>query len=580
VALLTHPLCHGGAERGPHLRFAREFELQALRGKVAFPTAETLRHWAAGRRGEDRQTAAEWAEWVGDFLSARETGPLPFADRVRAHVELAEALAGGPGIDGAGGLYDEDAGAAARDLIDELAAEAASGGPMNARDYADFFAALAADREARSVLRPHALIQVWGTLEARVQGADLLILAGLNEGVWPAAPKADPWLNRPLRDAAGLRLPDRVIGLSAHDFQQAVSAPRVWLSRARRDAETDTVPSRWLNRITNLLEGASGTSRDCLRQMRARGDGWIAMAETLTRPAEDAQPEPRPAPAPPAAARPGEIGVTEVEDLVRDPYKVYARRVLGLRPLDPLRAQPDAALRGSVLHEVLDRFIAAHPDALPDDAEAQLLQIAEEVLAEEAPWPAARRLWHARLARVAPWFVRTEAERRDLAQPWLRETKGKWTVPGLPRPLTVVGKADRIDRLPDGRIAIYDYKSGKPPTEKEERAFAKQLWLEAAMAADGAFGGAGPLETARIAYIGLGASPDVVAHDPDPADLAKLTEEFRRLMAHFLDESTGYPSRRAVKTLSWRGDFDQLARYGEWDETDIAEPQPVGREEA
>lgn len=576
VALLSHPLCHSGAERGPHLRFAREFELQALRGKVAFPTPETLQRWAGERKGEDKAEATTWADWVASFLGPRETGPLPFADRVASHVAMAEALAAGPGQAGAGGLYDADAGEAARKLIDDLTSEAGFGGQMNARDYADFFSALCADREARSVLRPHALIQVWGTLEARVQGADLLILAGLNEGVWPAAPKADPWLNRPLRDAAGLRLPDRVIGLSAHDFQQAVSAPRVWLSRSKRDAETDTVPSRWLNRITNLLAGASDTSKACLQQMQARGDAWIAMAETLMRPEGTVAAAARPAPAPPEKARPTEISVTEVEDLVRDPYKVYAKRVLGLRPLDPLRAQPDAALRGSVLHEVLDRFVAACPDVLPPDAEARLLQIADEVLAEEAPWPAARRLWRARLERVTPWFIRTEAERRALASPWLREEKGKWAVPGLPRPLTLVGKADRIDRMPDGRIAIYDYKSGKPPTEKEERAFAKQLWLEAAMAADGAFREGEPLETARIAYIGLGAKPDEVVHDLDPAELAKLTADFRQLMVHFLDPSSGFPSRRAVKNVAWRGDFDQLARYGEWDETDPAKTLPVG----
>jgi RecB family exonuclease len=230
------------------------------------------------------------------------------------------------------------------------------------------------------------------------------------------------------------------------------------------------------------------------------------------------------------------------------------------------------------LHDILDRFTEAFPDALPEGAETELLGLADNVLAEQAPWPAARRLWHARLARVAPWFLRTEEERRAFATPWLREAKGRWTVPGLPhaRPVTLVGKADRIDRLEDGRIAIYDYKSGKPPTEKEERSFAKQLWLEAAMAADGAFGEDGPLETARIAYIGLGASPVVVAHDPTRDQIETLKAEFRQLLAHFLDPRTGFPSRRAVKTTRFAGDYDQLARYGEWDETAPPLRLPVG----
>ncbi len=579
VALLSHPLCHSGADRGDHLRFSREFELRALRGKVAFPTRQIMRAWAEKTPEADREKATAWADWVAHvLLQPAPSGPQPFVDAVTRQIAVAEALAAGPDQDGSGALFLKDAGEGARALLDELLAESGAAGPMTMRDYADFFSALAADREVRSVLRPHALIQIWGTLEARVQGADLLILAGLNEGVWPAAPNPDPWLNRSLRDAAGLRLPDRVIGLSAHDFQQAIAAPQVWLSRSRRDAETDTVPSRWLNRLVNLLSGASEESKAALGDMKSRGDHWTKMAEALMRPSKASEAAARPAPAPPSSARPREISVTDVEDLVRDPYKVYARRVLRLRPLEPLRLQPDAALRGSVLHDILDRFVGNWAHDLPSDAEDDLLKLAEETLAEHAPWPAARRLWHARFARVVPWFLQTEAERRALAAPWQREVKGRWTVTGLPHDagVALVGKADRIDRLPDGRIAIYDYKSGKPPTEKEQRSFAKQLWLEAAMAANGAFAGEGPLETARLSYIGLGANPSVSQTEPTSEEIATLTTEFRRLLAHFLDPESGFPSRRAVKNTRFVGDYDHLARYGEWDETAAPLRQPVG----
>ena len=64
--------------------------------------------------------------------------------------------------------------------------------------------------------------------------------AGLVEGVWPPDPRTDPWLNRPMRHALGLDLPERRIGLSAHDFAQLLGAGEVFLTRsakARRRAD-------------------------------------------------------------------------------------------------------------------------------------------------------------------------------------------------------------------------------------------------------------------------------------------------------------------------------------------------------
>jgi double-strand break repair protein AddB len=578
IAILSNPMCHSGVDRGPHLRLLREFELAGLRGKTGFPTPATLHDWAATQQDT---AAPAWAAWVAEtLLTPQVPGDLPFADHVGRHVALAEALAAGPGGADPGELYLKEAGRELAQLTADLRAEGDAGGAMGARDYADMFGGLIADRQVRDGLRPHAQVLIWGTQEARVQGADLVILAGLNEGTWPAAPEADPWLNRPLRDAAGLRLPDRVIGLSAHDFQQAIAAPEVWLSRARRDAETDTVPARWLNRLTNLLGGASPGSDKVLAEMLDRGAEWIAKAEALASPTPEAVaeacPAPRPAPAPPAPARPRRLSVTQIEKLIRDPYEIYARKVLRLSPLDPLRQQPGAAGRGTVLHDVLHVFVEETRAGLPADALDRLMQIADRVLAERAPWPAARRLWRARLERVAPHFLATEAARRAVAAPWLLERRGRWDVPGTA--VTLSGMADRLDLRPDGGVVIYDYKTGAVPSEKQERAFTKQLWIEALMVEAGAFEGQdGPAAAAHIAYLGLGASPQTVAHDPTPEALADIRGGLQRLLGHFADPATGYTSRRAVFEMRGEREFDHLARYGEWDETEPAKVQPVGQ---
>ncbi len=576
AVILKHPLCHSGADRGPHLNRTRDLEIGILRAAPGIPSRAKLVDWAAKRA--DDPGAMAWVGWLCDHLLApTDPGLVPLEDRVARHTARAAALAAGPGEAGTGQLYDAEPGQEAARLMAELVAEGVHGGPISALDYRDFFDALTRDRETRQPLFPHADVLIWGTQEARVQGADLLICAGLNDGIWPAAPPADPWLNRALRAGAGLRLPDRVIGLSAHDFQQAISAPEVWLTRAKRTAETDTVPSRWLNRLINLMEGASPETRAALKAMRDRGAASLAMAETLLTPAETVPFAPRPAPAPPRAARPRRLGVTEIETLIRDPYAIYARHVLRLRPLDPLRTDPDARLRGTILHKVLEQFVIQTKDSLPprDQALSLVMALTDRVLAEEAPFPAVSRLWRARMARVAGFFVDTEITRRTTGTPLGPEIKDQWEVPGTG--VTLAGKADRIDDLGDGAYAIYDYKTGAPPTPEQEKHFNKQLWIEALMIEAGCFGLASGARAAQMAYIGLGSDAKIVSHAPDAVMLAEIAGKLQKRLLHMLDEGWGFSARRAISDTRFQGHFDQLARHGEWDETDPPLIIPVGQ---
>ncbi len=575
LTILKHPLCHAAGERGPHLKRTRDLELDVLRDGAVLSQGNGVRAWAAERT--DDVGAMAWADWVVDSLLHLDPGAhLSLTDRVARHIALTETLVTGSDGSSADALYAGEDGAALRRLMDELTAAATSGGAMSALDYRDFFTALADDREARKSLRPHADILIWGTQEARVQGADLMILAGLNEGTWPKPASADPWLNRAMRAEAGLRLPDRVTGLAAHDFQQAIAAPEVLLTRSLRDDETDTVPARWLNRLTNLLHGSGSTARGVLSDMRKRGQAYVAMAATLTRTIAADAPAPRPAPCPPQIARPTKLSVTQVEKLIRDPYAVYAARVLGLYPLKPLRSTPDAALRGTALHDVMHAFVAATIDTLPDSKAsfAILMAATDDVLAQTAPWPAARRLWRARIAQVAEHIYQSEIGRRHIGTPTLLEAKAEWEVPGTG--VVLRGTADRIDTLHGGGYAIYDYKTGAPPTAKQERAFNKQLWLEALMLAGGAFALTGDLQTHRIAYIGLGTNPKTMQHDPAPADLRLIGTQLRDRLLHMRAPDTGFPARRAMQGVWFSGDYDHLARFGEWDETDAAILIPVG----
>ncbi len=578
LTLLKHPLTHSGIARGPHVLNTQRLELKIRKRGLPYPDGEGLVRLLANtvKTGPDQARLMDWATWVSDtFTGLEQAGAHPLAHWVNTHLALAERIAGGRGAADAGELWQKKAGQKAQEVMQSLAAQAGFGAAMTASEYGDLVGALLADGEVRDRDAPHPDIMIWGTLEARVQGADLVILAGLNEGTWPEAPSPDPWLNRALRHQAGLLLPERRIGLSAHDYQQAIGAREVWLTRAIRSDDAETVVSRWLNRLCNLLEGLpeqGGT--EALEAMRARGESWLARVRAF----EAVTPVPaarRPAPRPPHAARPRTLSVTEIKRLIRDPYAIYARHILKLVELGPLVQSPDALMRGTLAHDILERFLREtqrDPEMLTSE---HLIALARETMAEHVPWPAARAMWLARIERIARWFVDRERQRQSHATPvaFENQAKGQLTWPDIG--FTLNARADRIDRTADGDFLLYDYKTGRPPTPKQQATFDKQLLIEAAMIEQGAFGEIGVGPVALALFIGLGVEPTEVAAPLDTEPPREVLANLRRLIEAYLDPEQGFTSRRMMQQDANAGDYDQLARFGEWDVTDDPLPEDL-----
>ncbi|SEO10746.1 double-strand break repair protein AddB [Salinihabitans flavidus] len=569
LTLLKHPLTHSGGGRGEHLRLTRELELTIRRKGWIYPRPESLITWAA-----ERDDGSEnWAEWVAScFCDRQEPAAVSLEMRVDQLLALSERIAGAGG-DGPCELWQEGAGREAQEVMTALRENAAYAGELNAADFTDLLGAVLSGGEVRDRDAPHPRILIWGTLEARVQGADLVILGGLNEGGWPESTPPDPWLNRAMRDRAGLLLPERRIGLAAHDFQQAIGAQEVWLTRSIRSEDAETVPSRWLNRLCNLMNGLpqQGGAR-ALEDMRDRGQVWLDHANTLEK-ADDVPAVKRPSPCPPIAARPRKLSVTAIKRLIRDPYAIYAREVLRLKPLDPLLKTPDALLRGIVVHDLLERFVRQGTDDPDRLTQMALVDLSDKVLAENVPWPSARALWKARIERVSRHFVDTEIARQAEATPIAYEQGARAVIDSLG--FTLTAKADRIDRDHSGRLIIYDYKTGNPPTKAQQKAFDKQLLLEAAMAEQGAFDGIDPAPVARAVYIGLGTAPKDVPAPLDTIPTETVWAEFQHLIAAYLQPDQGFTSRRAMEKDSDKGDYDQLARFGEWEAADPSMPETL-----
>ena len=123
-----------------------------------------------------------------------------------------------------------------------------------------------------------------------------------------------------MRKEAGLLSPERRIGLSAHDYQQAVCSSSVLITRSTKDNEAETIPSRWLNRLLNLLNGLSGNNGpEAIEKMKGRGTKWLDWANE-TKIFTPSKPAKRPSPKPPKNTRPKKLSVTEIKTLIRDPY--------------------------------------------------------------------------------------------------------------------------------------------------------------------------------------------------------------------------------------------------------------------
>jgi ATP-dependent helicase/nuclease subunit B len=477
--------------------------------------------------------------------------PLAFAAMAARHAEAIAAL---------GGLTDELVAA-----FDEMVA---SGGvDLKPADYPEVFETAIADRQVR---RPEANVRVriFGTVDARLVTVDRMVLGGLVEGIWPPQARTDPWLNRPMRHQLGLDLPERRLGLAAHDFAQALGAPEVMLTRATKLGGTPTVASRLVQRLAAV--GGEARWQGAL----ARGARYVELARKLDAPTQPPRAVTRPEPTPPRAARPTSLSVTEIELWLRDPYSIYARHVLGLRPLDAVDTPPGARDRGTVVHGAIGEFTAQFKDKLPDDIVAELLRLGERHFSSLEDFPDARAFWWPRFQRIARWFADFETRRRSEILKLDAEIHGTLEIPIKDRLFTLRSRADRIEHRADGRYAILDYKTGQVPTPPQVKSgLAPQLTLEGAILRAGRFGtipaGASIAEFLYIALRGVnppGEPRPITWKDSTPdAEADMALRRLAAVVAKFDDPDTPYRSReRPMFLRRGPGDYDHLARVKEW----------------
>lgn len=609
VALFKHPLARFGLSKAELRRSADVLERMALRSGTQIADISLLeplldqavadhnvdRHppeWRIGITEDDILAARGLAvrvkaatEPLAGALLRRSDGRRPFsetftfAEWATRTGQALEAVCGDERAD-LSGLWSGEAGEALATLlrgIIETEGQMDADGPQ----WCDIMEALAASEAVKPRSMRHPRVFIFGALESRLQSMDLVVLGGLNEGNWPGQTANDPFLSRTMKTGIGLEPPERRVGQLAHDFQMACGTRKLIFSRSMRQGSAPTVASRWLQRLLAL-----GGKR-LAETLRSNGSDYLLWARMLDKGGRQALAE-RPAPKPPIELQPRKYSFSEVSRLRRDPYSIYARRILRLHPLDPFNRDPGASERGTLYHRIVDRFVRGDFDIQSPAADEAMVRLLNEAFDEERLPAHIDTIWRPRFAAVGKAFLAWERERARFIRKPLTEVAASMDV-GV-ADIRLTGIADRLDALTDGTFEIIDYKTGSSPSIKEARVLLDpQLALEAAALKAGGFKGMGPGHPQSLLYVRLKPGSrfkvEAVNNENSRAKETKTADqladealiELRKLLTALMSGRHGFASRLIVqKERDYGGEYDHLARVAEWSTADSEDDSDEG----
>ncbi|MDR2413319.1 MAG: PD-(D/E)XK nuclease family protein [Rickettsiales bacterium] len=319
---------------------------------------------------------------------------------------------------------------------------------LNLRDARAVIADVLSDVSVRAPMDDQAKILVLGTIESRMQTADIVILTGLNEGMFPGRGYENSWLPPHVSEKVGLPSPDRKVSLQALDFISLSCAGQVYWLRSKTSGGLQTTESRFLSRVRVAEQRAKSKEQssvqDCSSEFcEPRSDDLLNAARARDNvPYEPLQ---RETPRPPADK--SDVYVTELELLIHNPYAFYARHILGLRPKDDYWKEPDARDFGNLVHEVIECAAGWNADKIIAELDAR----AKKIL---SPENVLFHFWHKRFVQIAPAVEKMLANEKNASA----EIKGQVFIAGR----MVRAKADRIW---DG--GVLDIKTGAAPSKKQ-----------------------------------------------------------------------------------------------------------------
>ena len=542
LSLMKHPLFSFGMDTASVRRLVRRVENVLWRDEK-----------------EDKEAQTFWdnlQEICADFSTLILENQADFKTLLREHIHLAERLVQTPDKSGEQRLWSGESGEAAAHFVADLYEKAEVLGEISCDEYVGLFEALMTGVNVRPKFGGHPRLKILGPIEARLTHFDVTIIGEVNEGIWPLISASDPWMSRPMKKEFGFSLPEKAVGVMAFDFAQLLCGSEVYLSRAERVLGTPMSKSRWWLRLETLLKALNVDVKKLETMPHSK---W---AKDLDEPSLFVSLTP-PAPRPPLEARPRELSASAVEKWMRNPYEIFARYILKLKPLEDIEKELDFSDYGTIVHTVLQEFNQKHPKDLPPSAREELLALGQAYFDEHQVSQEVRAFWEPSFEKAIDWFLAVEKDYRPSVERVMTEIEGKTPIKTGGRDFTLKAIADRVDLKKDGTLSIIDYKTGRARTEKEVRAAkAPQLPIEGIIAEAGGFGVEGR-KVSALRYWQLGKKETALEEDVEEI-LEHNLEVIREYATLFELEETSYFCQSNPKELPEYSDYEHLARIKEW----------------
>ena len=543
LALLKHPLLRMGREASDIRLYVRDLE-----------------KWWRNAIADDGRLEAflhETSEQLADLSEMLKNTKSSLKDLLACHIKTAELLARTPEQDGEQILWRGDDGEAAAQFVADLYENAEVLGEIETSDYSGLLEALMTGVNVRPKFGGHPRLKILGPIEARLNSFDVVIVGEVNEGSWPRQVSSDPWMSRPMKKDFGFPLPEKAIGIAALDFARLLCGKEVYLTRAERVQGTPMVKSRWWLRLETVLKALG--QKIVERELKPYGY-W---AEKLDEPDEFIRLRP-PAPRPPVRLRPAALSASAIEKWMRDPYEIYARYILKLKPLEEVEQKLDFSDYGTIVHAVLQAFNEKYPGQLPENAREELMSLGETYFAENQVAQETRAFWWPNFEKSVDWFLRQEKSYRPQIVQVNTEVPGALTIKTAGRDFTLKAIADRVDITKDGKFNIIDYKTGRARKAKEVRTGkAPQLPIEGIIAEGGGFENLSARKVDKLLYWQLGRQETEISGDTEQV-LSDNLEILRQYISDFEFETTAYVCQPNPKNIPEYSDYEHLARIKEW----------------